>query len=141
MAHHVFNFFRPGYIAPNSATGAAGLTAPELQIVNESTSIGYINFINSFIYDFSPTRTSDPDAGVNADYTGLFSLADDAQSLIDRLDLLLTGNRLEDSTKSEILNLMNEIPITAGTEDEDRYTRIVTSISMVMTAPGYLVQR
>ena len=49
----VFNFFRPGYVAPGTSTGDGGYVAPELQITNETTSIGYINFINQFIYDTS----------------------------------------------------------------------------------------
>ena len=48
-SNSVFNFYRPGYIAPNSATGDAGLTAPELQIVNEGASLGFSNFLTHFI--------------------------------------------------------------------------------------------
>lgn len=137
----VFNFYRPGYVAPGTATGAAGLTAPELQIINENTSISYVNFINGFIYDFSPTENDNPDDGVNANYTREIGLADDANALIDHLDLLLTGNSLSQSTKDRIVQMMGEIPIQAGSEDEDKYSRVVVAISMVMTSPEYLVQK
>ncbi|MEM7741029.1 MAG: DUF1800 family protein, partial [Pseudomonadota bacterium] len=44
-ARSVFNFYRPGYIAPGTQSGALGLTVPELQIVNASSTPGYINFM------------------------------------------------------------------------------------------------
>ena len=140
-APSVFSFFRPGYVAPGSATGAVGLTAPELQIINESSAIGYINFINAFIYNFSDTVSEDPDNGVNADYTRQLGLADDAQALIDDLDLLLTGKMLSAETKSRMLELLGEIPINTDTADEDKISRVAVAVSMVMTSPAYLVQR
>ncbi|MCF6221033.1 MAG: DUF1800 domain-containing protein [Robiginitomaculum sp.] len=140
-AKHVFNFFEPEHVAPGTQTGAAGLTIPELQIVNESSVIGYINFINQFIYDTSPTRSGDPDGGVNVDYTAQLALADDAQALVDNLDLLLTGQQLSNVTKDRIVELLAEIPVEAGSEDEDRISRVRVAVSMVMTSPGYLVQR
>ncbi|MCF6275895.1 MAG: DUF1800 domain-containing protein, partial [Robiginitomaculum sp.] len=140
-AKHVFNFFEPEHVAPGTQTGAAGLTVPELQIVNESSAISYINFINWFIYDTSPTRSEDPDGGVNADYSRQLALADDAQALVDDLDLILTGKQLSNVTKDRIIALLAEIPVEAGSEDEDRISRVRVAISMVMTSPGYLVQR
>jgi len=133
------HFFRPGHVAPNTATGEAGLNAPELQIINESSAINYINFMNAFIYDFSETRSGDPDAGVNADYSEIIGLADDAQALIDRLDLLLTGNALVPEFKTRMLDLMNKIEISATAPDEDRITRVLTAVTMVMTSPGFTV--
>ena len=137
----VFNFFRPGYVASNTETGAAGITAPELQIINESSAIAYVNFINSFIYDTSPNISGDEDGGVKADYSAELAIADDGQALIDRLDLLLTGNSLAPKTRARMLEMMDEIPIRADTANEDRLSRVSVAVSMVMAAPGYLVQR
>ena len=47
-AESVFNFYRPGYIAPGTESGAAGLTTPELQIVNEASAIGWLNWATEF---------------------------------------------------------------------------------------------
>ena len=140
-ARHVFNFFEPEHVAPGTETGAAGLTVPELQIINASSAIGYINFINTFVYDDSRTRSGDPDGGVNADYTRQIGLADDARALVNDLDLLLTGNQLSTVTKDRIVELLGEITVDAGSEDEDRISRVKVAVSMVMTSPGYLVQR
>jgi len=137
----VFNFFRPGYVASNTETGDAGLTAPEMQIINESSAIAYMNFINSFIYDTSPNISGDEEGGVKADYSAELAMADDAQALIDRLDLLLTGNSLGSETRTRMLEMMDEIPIRADTDAEDRLSRVAVGVTMVMTAPGYLVQK
>ncbi len=140
-AVHVFNFFEPEYVAPGTVTGAAGLTIPELQIINESSVMGYINFMNVFIYDTSSTRSRDPDGGVNADYSRQLALADDAQALVDDLDLLLTGKQLSTATKDRIVELLAEIPVDVGSEEEDKISRVRVAVSMVMTSPSYLVQR
>ena len=44
-APSVFNFYRPGYVAPGTQSAAQGLVAPEMQLVNESTAAGWINFM------------------------------------------------------------------------------------------------
>lgn len=137
----VFNFFRPGYVAPGTATGAAGLVAPELQITNETTTIGYINFINQFIYDRSYNFSENPEGGIKPDYTAIIALADDQTALIDYLDLLLTANSLSVETRLRISSMMDEVPIRSGSEDEDRDTRIRLALSMVMTSPDFIVQR
>ena len=41
----VFNFFRPGYVPPNTEIATAGKQAPEFQLHNESSTAGYINFM------------------------------------------------------------------------------------------------
>jgi uncharacterized protein (DUF1800 family) len=41
----VFNFYRPGYVAPGSNSAAAGLVTPELQILNESSASGWVNYM------------------------------------------------------------------------------------------------
>lgn len=53
QAPSVFNFFRPGYQAPGTESGARGLTAPELQITNATTIPSYINFMTFFIMEYT----------------------------------------------------------------------------------------
>ena len=44
-APSVFNFFRPGYVPAGTELARRGLVAPEFQITNESTVMGYANFL------------------------------------------------------------------------------------------------
>ena len=45
----VFNWFAPGYTPPNTSISAAGLLAPEMQMTNVSTVVGYINYMQDAI--------------------------------------------------------------------------------------------
>lgn len=45
----VFNFYRPGYVPPQSVLGDAGLVSPEMQLANETTAIGWVNYLARFL--------------------------------------------------------------------------------------------
>ena len=86
-APSVFNFFRPGYVAPNTRSGDAGLTTPELQIAGDSNLIEYFNEMRDFIRN----NTDDDSAFVpRDDYLVERSLADSAGELVDYFDLIYT---------------------------------------------------
>ncbi|NML63069.1 DUF1800 domain-containing protein [Massilia sp. RP-1-19] len=126
----VFNFFRPGYVPPNSAIGSAGMVAPEFQITNESTVVGYVNYMQNVI----SKRTGD----VKGDYTALLALADTAQALLDELNLLLAAGQLSVSTVALIKGGIDSMP--AGS-DATRLNRIYAALVMVMAAPEFIVQK
>jgi len=44
-APSVFNFYRPGYVAPGTRAATAGLVAPEMQLVHETTAAGWVNYM------------------------------------------------------------------------------------------------
>lgn len=126
----VFNFFRPGYVPPNSAIGSAALEAPEFQITNESSSIGYINFMQRVVAN--GTALGD----VRADYSGLMPLADDAVALLAELNLVLAAGQISDATLAALQAALASMP--AGT-DSARSSRIYAATTMVLAAPEYLV--
>lgn len=136
-ANSVFNFYRPGYVAPGTQTGNAGLVAPELQISNDSSVIGYANFITFFILGETPTESGNQ-TGFIGNYASERAIAGDAQALVDRLDLLLASGNLTEATKTRIVTALEEIP---GTTDDELNFRTILAIIMVMTTPDYLVQR
>ena len=45
----VFNFYRPGYAPPGTAIAQDGLVAPELQITNEVSVAGYLNYMRNWV--------------------------------------------------------------------------------------------
>lgn len=126
----VFNFFRPGYVPPNSAIGAAGLVAPEFQITNESTVIGYINFMQAVI--------SRGVADVKGDYAALMPLADTSQSLLEHINLVLAAGQLSPAT---VALIKGGIDAMASGTDAARLNRIYAALVMVMAAPEYIVQK
>ena len=129
----VFNFYRPGYVAPGTETGAQGLTAPEFQIVNQGSIVSFMNFMTTFILD-----TSGPSDNFIPDYSPEIAIADDAQALTDYLDLLLTGRTMTDEAKADIVAAVSSIPISS---DTDRNKRAQVAAFMTITSSAYAIQR
>ena len=140
----VFNFYRPGYIAPGTETGNAELTAPELQITNSGSMFGYTNFMTGFAIERTSRRDRDNES-FKPDYSTELSLADDPQELVDHLDMLLTGGHMLDETKAGIVSAVSDLPLDLTSSDaeaiaEDRLTRVELAVSMAVTAPSYFIQ-
>ena len=124
----VFNFFRPGYVPPNSGIASAGLVAPEFQITNESSVIGYLNYMQRAV----STGFGD----VLADYTGLLALADNAQALIDELNLVLAAGQIGATNLATIKAALDSM--ASGT-DTARRNRVQAALVLVLAAPEFLV--
>jgi len=126
----VFNFFRPGYVPPNSAIGDAALVAPEFQITNESSSVGYVNFMQRVVANGAAL------GDVKADYASLLPLADSAAALLAELNVVLAAGQLSDATVSALQTAVDSMPTGS---DAARNNRIYAALTMVLAAPEYLV--
>lgn len=126
----VFNFFRPGYVPPNSAIANANLVAPEMQIVSESSVVGYINFMQNAV---SGARNV---GDLRADYSALLNLADKPQALVAELNLLLAANQIDSNNTNSIVNAIASMPIK---NERDRNQRICAALTLVLAAPEFIV--
>lgn len=125
----VFNFFQPDYSPPNTQLSARGLLAPEMQIANETTTLSYINAMQYLIaYGVGE---------VSASYATEVGRAADVPTLIDRYNLLLTGNQLSAATLSRIKTAVATIPGSST----GLLSRVTASILLIMASPEYLVQK
>lgn len=157
-ARSVFNFYRPGYTAPGTQSGALGMTVPELQIVNASSTTGYINFMSFWAFgglgmlDQSeveaelselniPFNSAEVARAWRPDYATEAALANDAAALLDRLDRNLTYGTLSSATRASIENAVNQIPLDNDSDDEGRELRVQLAVFLIMTSTDYLVQR
>lgn len=132
----VFNYFRPGFVPLNSQAATRNMVAPEFQIVNENTVASYVNFMERSV-DGSGSWVSD----VKATYTEELAIAHDAPALLERLDLLLTGKQLSQSTRDTILAAMQAETVTQTSDDATKRRRIHIAVLLVMVSNDYLVQR
>lgn len=130
----VFNFYRPGFVAPGTQSAAAGMVAPEFQITTAASVTGYANFMDDFIVNRGGRTNFAPD------YTAELALAGDALALVDHLDLLLTARSLSGSTRSRIVSAINAITGGNGTFSRDEL-RVRTAVLFVMTSPDYIISR
>jgi hypothetical protein len=126
----VFNFFRPGYVPPNSAIASASLVAPEFQLTNESSVVGYINYMQGVI--------TNGVGDVKADYSSWQAMADDAKALVDQLNILLAAGGLSAATASTISTAIASMPSGTATA---RDNRVKAALLLVMSAPQYLIQK
>jgi uncharacterized protein (DUF1800 family) len=126
----VFNFFRPGYVPPTSVIAAASLVAPEFQITNETTMVGYLNYLQ--------TAISNGVGDVKADYSALVLLADNGQSLLDELNLVLAAGQISAATLAAMKAALDTM---ASGSAVARNNRIYAALVMVMADPGFLVQK
>ena len=126
----VFNFFRPGYVPPNTALGSAALAAPEFQIANESSVVGFVNFMQRAV--------AGSIGDITPDYASLVALADDAKALIDEINLVLGANQLSAATCA---TLAAAVQTMASGTDTTRRARINAALVLVLAAPEYIVQK
>ncbi|MEO0899159.1 MAG: DUF1800 domain-containing protein [Bacteroidota bacterium] len=144
-APSVFNFFLPDY-QPFGILSDLELVAPEFQIHNSSTAIGYINEVDFWtIYDshfpswdpidFIQSAEAFPlqDEGSNypatLNYQAFLDLASNASSLLDRLDLVLTHGQLSTESRSTILAALEQIP--------EPMQRVRMGLYLIMVSPDY----
>ena len=132
----VFNFFRPGYVPANTAIATNSLVAPEFQIINETSTSGYVNFMASSI-----GTTNGVNNDVRPNYANELAIAHDSTALLDRLALLLTANQLSDANKTAIKTALDATNITQTSSDTDKLRRIHAAITLVMASPEYLIQK
>jgi uncharacterized protein (DUF1800 family) len=126
----VFNFFRPGYVPPNTDVAQRGLVAPEFQITDESSVIGYANFLMGVL----PTGSSN----VVPDYSSWLPWAKDPAALVARLNLWMTGNVISAATVNRLVTALGTIN---ASNDDGLRRRVVTAMLIVLCCPDYLVQR
>lgn len=133
-APSVFNFFRPGYVPAGTAIASNKLVAPEFQIVNEISAIGYANYLHNVV-------TSKSNPNLEPDYTAEAALANDSTALINRIDLLLSGGQLSQTNKDRIKQAVDSIVLPATNDGDARFARVGTAILLTMVSPQYLVQK
>ncbi len=149
----VFNFFRPGYVPPATQMAAAGASAPEFQIVTESSVAGYINYLQGVvrngIYVNDPdlpnnvSNSKNPKAGfdIKASYTAELALASDAKALVARLNLLLCAGQLPVALQARMVTALSATPLTIASPPDKRLDRVAAAVLLTMAAPQYLVQK
>ena len=130
----VFNFYRPGYVPPNTAIASAGKVAPEFQITTETSVAGYLNFMQSAISDTGGLFSSD----VKADYTAWLPLANDPAALAAEANLLLAANQLSAARETIIRNALAAMPAVTST---DRLNRVHAALLLTLAAPEFLVAK
>ena len=134
----VFNFYRPGYVPPNTSIATAGLVAPELQIINEVSVVGYSNFMRSAVQN---GLGSGSPRDIQPDYTAELALADNADLLIDRVSLFLTAGTMSAATRTIVRDAVNSVAMPTTNQTTARQNRVRLAVLFTLSSPEYLVQK
>lgn len=130
----VFNFYRPGYVPPNTPLAAQKLVAPEFQITTETSVAGYLNFMQSVIANTTGLLGSD----VRGDYAAWLPLADNPAALVAECNLVFAANRMSSTTVATVVDAVNSM---ATGSDTNRLRRVQAALLITMASPEFLVQQ
>ena len=126
-APSVFNYYRPDYQAAKTTTTAANLVAPELQITNELSVFGYLNYMRNVIPNGIANGT------IKADYAPELALVGTPNLLLDRISLLLLQKNISNELRDKIL-----AAISATTNPNNK---VYLAIFLTMASPEYITQK
>ncbi len=137
-APSVFGYFRPGFVPPNTTFSASGTTVPELQIVNESTTAQWVNTAQRMAGSGLGWAGTANDVIANLQPLADLVATGNADSLIQRLNLLLFAGRMSPALKQELLESMASVP---GSQADSQLNRARVALFLALASPDYLVQR
>jgi hypothetical protein len=130
----VFNFYRPGYVPPNTSIATASRVAPEFQITTESSVAGYLNFMQNAIATTSGVNGTD----ILPNYSAWLPLATDPAALTDQANLVLAAGQLPAAR----VNLIRDaIAAMVSATDTDKRRRVQAALLLTLAAPDYLAMK
>jgi uncharacterized protein (DUF1800 family) len=146
----VFNFYAPDYPLP----GNPGVVAPQFQLVNANTTLGWSNFANDLVYwwygkgqGVAPNVELLGSTGTKVSYAAFESDAADSAKLIDRLDRLLTGGKVSATGRRAIATALDVYTSADGwladanNQSSWQRERVKTAAYLLISSPHFQVQR
>jgi len=148
----VFNFYRPGYVPPNTQAGGLNLSVPEMQITNETTVAGYANYIRTVVQNGVGLNGANGTAArrdVQPDYRDELAVADQSAVLVHRVTGKLITGPVPTALKNEIEAAVRSIPILALRSDgrnqqridSAKRNRVMLAIYLTLVSPEFIVQK
>lgn len=138
FAPSVFGYFRPGYVPPNTSLADAGATAPEFQIVNESTTAAWVNLAETMAGNGLGWYGQARDVSTALTAQIALAKAGNVDGLVQNLNLLLFAGQMSRSLQLDILEALAGV---AGTDDVSHQRRARVALYIALSSPEYLVQR
>lgn len=148
----VFNFFRPGYVLPQSETAKLNLVAPEFQLVSETSVSGYVNTIKDLLTDGIGNHVLVDNVwqrGVRLDVSEQRALAYDAHGLVTHIADRLLGGSISPELSQTILDVLDTMPVPSldSTQSNGEAInaaldqRARAAILLIAASPEFMIQR
>jgi len=151
-APSVFNFYSPEFQAQGQIT-EADLVSPEFQIHDSQTSLGYINQVHKWsMWNDDGTGGTlfwdwigeDPNGtnltpNVQTNLLQLAPMAEDPETLINHLDIVLTHGRLSNDTRATIKDAITAPIWALQNADDHLLNRVKMAVYLFMISPDYVI--
>ena len=129
----VFNFFEPNFVLPG-ATAAAGLYAPEYQILTDTTALTQPNFY--YTYTSTTRSTNATDQTPLPVFDPFVPIANNHAQLVDSINLLLTAGAMPAAGSARIVSTLAALP--AGTPALEK---VRMASYLILTSPSGAIQK
>ena len=132
----VFNWFAPGFVPPGTTIAQAGLIAPEMQMTDITSVVGYLNYMQAAI-------GGDASSGIDlySSYSTDMALANNPGALLDHLNLVLMAGQMDATLRNTILNAISAIELPQGAPASLIQARlgyrVRTAIYLTMASPSF----
>jgi uncharacterized protein (DUF1800 family) len=147
-APSVFNFYRPGYVAPLSNSAARGMVAPELQILDETSAAGWINAMRDNLSrgvgsTFAPTNRRD----LQRNWATEMAQAAKPGALVAKVTETLLAGQATQALNDEITAAVASIAVPAfngnnqAAIDNALRNRVFAALLLTLATPDYIVHR
>jgi uncharacterized protein (DUF1800 family) len=154
QAPSVFNYFRPQYTPPNSATSRAGLVSPEMQIGHESSAAGYVNFVRDGLAwgwgacGYTNQCATSP-VDIRLDFitnttSTAYQLAKTPAKLVEDVNQRLMYGTMPEDLKTEITQAVSSVWVGADNAPdtaEGYRRRVKVALLLTMASPEFQVQK
>ena len=128
----VFNFFRPDY-APQGDIVAAGIVAPEFQILDHTSAITTINQFYRAMFERLADDPGAPQNEILIDIAPFATMAQDVPALLDWLDLHLLYGAMSEDMRTILTTHLNGV--------SDARQRALDAIYLTASSPEFFVQK
>lgn len=132
----VFNFYMPDH-QPNGEIYNQDLYAPEFQIHNSVTSIGYANQADSWARLQRVFTIFDLDYSVDLHMDDLIQAAQSPHVLVNQLDVLLCEGRMSQETRNTITSAVENMNFTSSYLED----RVEFALYLTLICPDFTIQK
>jgi uncharacterized protein (DUF1800 family) len=154
-APSVFNFYRPGYSAPGSQSAAAGMVGPELQLLNESSAAGWVNFMRDNLsngvgqYNGTVGTVVFNRRDLQRDWSAEMAMATQPADLVASVTGKLLYGLATPALRTDIQTAISKITIPVlnaggtnqGAIDTAKRNRVNATVLLTLAVPEFVVQK
>jgi uncharacterized protein (DUF1800 family) len=137
-APSVFGWFRPGYVPPGTRFAQLSATAPEFQLVDESTTAAWVNRVEAMVGWGLGWNGSSADVTSTLSVQTALARAGDIEALVQNLNLLLFAGRMSPELR---LDLLDAIGSVNGADEASHVNRARIAVYVAMASPEFSAQR